>query len=98
MSKHMTAEDKAKWCIANNCALEDFSIAYKARSEMLSGFDNAHYDVPRKLLKKWKKAAARKRHYKKANAYTGSQRGIIGGSYAYTNVMPSPHSFNWERS
>lgn len=87
MSKHMNAEQKAKWCVANNCALEDFSTAYKARSEMLAGFDAAHHDVPRKLLKKWKMERARKRHFTKKNAVA-----IAKGS-----AQPSPYGYSWER-
>lgn len=41
------------WCAANNCKVIDFEAAWSARLEMLKGFDHAHYDVPRKLAKRW---------------------------------------------
>lgn len=105
MSKHMNAEQKAKWCVANNCALEDFSTAYKARSEMLAGFDAAHYDVPRPLLKKWHKERARKAHYvrqlspghRQDQHNTRKERGLKLAKKGGTNMQPSPFGYSWER-
>lgn len=106
MSKHMTAEEKAKWCVVNNCAYKDFNVAYAARAEMLAGFDHAHHDVPLKLLKKWRKEKARKQHYSRmlspalredARA-SRKERGLKVGKKAMSNTTLSRYGYSWERT